>query len=103
VINIHSEPGLPEEYLQFLEQLGYGCFDGLSIYSGPMPPRETYPNFQSDPLNVMLIGDDMQGYCFGFDKSREFTLVEVDPLGVPDDIAQPDFLAFVAAHLRNQE
>ncbi len=84
-----SEPGLPEDYLQFLEQLGYGCFDGLSIYSGPSPSHEIYPNFQGDPLNVMLIGDDMQGYCFGFDKSRGFALIEVDPRGTPEDVTQP--------------
>lgn len=68
-----------------------------------MPPSETYPNFQGDLLNVMLIGDDMQGYCFGFDKSRGFALIEVDPRGTPQDIAEHDFLSFVAAYLLNEE
>lgn len=45
----------------------------------------------------------MQGYCFGFDKSRGFALIEVDPRGTPQDIAEHDFLSFVAAYLLNEE
>lgn len=92
-------PGLPEDYLLFLEQIGYGCLDGLQVYSGPIAPDEIYPKFRGDPANVILFGDDTQGYCFGFDTSQAFALVEVDPKGTPHTLEEGSFLSLMAVYL----
>lgn len=64
-------PTLPEEYFQYLREKGWGEADsGRMIYQGPIAPHEVYgARFQNS--TVVLLGDDMQGYCFGFDTASE--------------------------------
>ena len=100
ILNLRSTvPGLPEDYLQFLETVGFGGLEGIQIYSGPVSPSSLYGNFKGDPSSIILFGDDMQGYCFGFDTKRGFSLVEVDPQGSPETLAEDSFLSLVAAYL----
>lgn len=60
-------PGLPVDYLDYMRDVGWGeAPNGHMIYSGPIPPREVYPQLDDDRRRV-LIGDDMQGYCLAYD------------------------------------
>jgi hypothetical protein len=61
-------PGLPGDYLAYLRDIGWGtAVNGRHmVYSGPIRPGEVYPQL-SDETNRVLIGDDMQGYCLGYD------------------------------------
>jgi hypothetical protein len=60
-------PQLPADYLAYLRDSGWGeTPSGHMIYSGPISPDEVYPQLSGDH-NRVLIGDDMQGYCLGFD------------------------------------
>jgi len=60
-------PGLPEDYLAYLREAGWGkAPNGHMIYSGPISPDEIYPQLSGEK-NRVLIGDDMQGYCLGYD------------------------------------
>lgn len=70
VATIKAEhPELPSEYLDYLLTCGYGETDsGRRIYSGPVKPESIYGQRFADS-SIVLIGDDMQGYCFGFDKA----------------------------------
>ena len=36
------------------------------LYSGPLPPSDIYPQL-THLKNIVLIGDDMMGYCLGYD------------------------------------
>lgn len=69
-------PHLPAEYWEFLHRIGHGEI-GIIIYSGPVPARVVY-GLKGDRLpGIVLIGDDGQGYCFGFDTQDECQFVIV--------------------------
>lgn len=58
---------LPPDYLAYLRDFGWGRTPrGRMIYSGPISPDEVYPQLSGDKQHI-LIGDDMQGYCLGYD------------------------------------
>lgn len=49
-----------------MRDVGWGeSPSGIMIYSGPISPSEVYPGTGADQQNV-LIGDDMQGCCLGY-------------------------------------
>ncbi|MES2792234.1 MAG: hypothetical protein V4719_21635 [Planctomycetota bacterium] len=92
-------PGLPDEYVRFLSLIGYGNLEELQLYSGLVSPGSIYPKPQSDLSGIMLFGDDFQGYCFGFDIHRQFSLIEVDPRGNLQPSMQSGFLSFIASYV----
>ena len=60
-------PGLPPDYLVHLREVGWGTApNGRMIYSGPISPDEIYSQLANE-TNRVLIGDDMAGYCLGYD------------------------------------
>lgn len=71
---IKSEfPGLPNEYLDFLSQVGHGTFDqmGFSIYGGPLDPDEIFDEITAKELsNYIFIGDDYSGWMLAYDISK---------------------------------
>lgn len=72
---------LPDDYNDFLTEIGYGVLgeDSFVFYSGPTDPVETYGvEFASQLDGILLFGDDMQGYCYGF-RAPDMKIVEVDP------------------------
>ena len=60
-------PKLREDYFKYLETVGWGDSEsGSMIYSGPLESDEVYGD--NDALgSILLLGDDYQGYCFGYD------------------------------------
>lgn len=62
---------LPSDYFQYLAEVGWGESDsGRMIYSGPIKASEIFgAAFQASP--ILLLGDDMQGYCFGYDPDEK--------------------------------
>jgi len=77
-------PSLPQDYIEFLREIGSGNLGDIQIYSGPTNPDSVYPSISSELAQVVLVGDDLQGYCFAFDMIDGFRLVEVDPQGNVD-------------------
>lgn len=60
-------PNLPEDYFAYLQSTGWGeSPSGRVIYSGPVPIQDVYGEAYSSE-SIILLGDDMQGYCVGFD------------------------------------
>ena len=60
---------LPSDYLSYLREVGWGSTpSGHIIYSGPIDPADVYPQLAGE-TNRILIGDDTQGYCLGYDFS----------------------------------
>ena len=64
-------PKLPNEYIEYLKTKGWGEADnGRMIYEGPIQPKDIYGKGYSGPA-ILLLGDDFQGYCFGYDPVQE--------------------------------
>ena len=64
-------PSLPYDYLCYLREIGWGeTPGGYMIYSEPISPSEIYPDL-IDMQSRLIIGDDFQGYCLGFDFKTE--------------------------------
>jgi hypothetical protein len=93
--------GLPVDYLDFLHVVGFGNLEELQIYSGPVSSGSIYPKPEGDLSDVKLFGDDFQGYCFGFDTRRGYSLVDVDPRGNASPRAEKDFLTLIASYFPN--
>jgi hypothetical protein len=43
---------------------------GPMIYDGPMNPNEIY-GLRDEHSGILLLGDDYQGYCFGYNTDTE--------------------------------
>lgn len=75
-------PGIPQDYLDFLIEIGYGNLNGTyRFFSGLVGPEEIYcPETTANLGNILLFGSDGQGYCAGFAPEQRWDLIEVDPL-----------------------
>jgi len=59
-------PWLPEDYLIFLKEVGWGCIGDsrYMIYEGPMEPSEIFDAETALGLEgVVIVGDDFAEYC----------------------------------------
>ena len=93
-------PNLPEQYLTFLRTVGHGNLGRIQIYAGPMNPVDIYSESRRNQLNgIIIIGDDMQGFCYGFDLKDSYRVVEIDPRGNIDRTIKPDFESLVQLHV----
>src|SRR5687767_8607133 len=70
-------PGIPEDYLSFLLEVGWGDLKWFRLYSGPIQPKSVYGDLAENMEGLILIGDDFQGYCFGFDVEDGYQMVEI--------------------------
>ena len=64
-------PGLPEEYIGLLQEIGYGSYGkmGFSIYGGPLEPNEIFDSDTANELeNYIFVGDDYSGWMIGYEK-----------------------------------
>ena len=91
--------GIPSEYVEFMSQVGYGEIGSIRIYEAPTSPDAIYPSPQSDLSEIVLFGDDFQGYCFGFDTRTGYSLIEVDPRGKVRPRSENDFVSLIASYI----
>ncbi|HRW53658.1 MAG TPA: hypothetical protein P5081_12305 [Phycisphaerae bacterium] len=52
----------------------------MQLFSGPTPAPDIYGP-RGHLGKIILIGDDYQGYCFGFAAPAGFAMVEITPAG----------------------
>ena len=69
-------PQVPEDYVSFMEQVGWGEQVGINLYSGPSSLGAL--GLSEGPPNFLAVGDDMAGFFYGFDVEHD-TVVGVDP------------------------
>ena len=59
-------PTLRNDYFDYISRIGWGeTQTGRMIYEGPIEFDEIY-NCGAHAAQVLLLGDDLQGYCFGY-------------------------------------
>lgn len=90
-------PGIPAEYLEFLNRVGFGNLGELQFYEGPVPAGDVYPRLKG-LTTILLTCDDFQGYCYGFDVASGFALVEICPKGVVSHSGFDSFSAFIVSY-----
>lgn len=73
-------PGVPEHYLAFLREVGYGSLGGwFMVYSGPVEPGEIFdPDTAAGLGGLVFFGDTAGSTIFGFDTREGWRLVGVD-------------------------
>lgn len=77
----HSQ--VPAEYVAFMKELGWGEVGKAAyiLYEGLLTPGQIYDEDDELPLDgILLFGDDMQGYCSGFDTNNGWVVVDIDPV-----------------------
>jgi hypothetical protein len=58
-------PSLPKDYLAYMAEVGWGeAASGCFIFSAPIDPEEIYGRAVGE--EVVLLGDDRQGYCLAW-------------------------------------
>ncbi|WP_046173469.1 hypothetical protein [Domibacillus indicus] len=75
-----KRPGMPQDYLDFLEEVGYGSVgDGcFMFYGGLLEAEELFDTEENPELDgVLLLGDNFSGDAVGFLAEGEWPLVEV--------------------------
>ncbi|QTD46071.1 hypothetical protein [Ottowia testudinis] len=92
-----AHPGLPEGYLDFLANLGFGELGEASfmLYSGLIAPYEAFSGTPEGLDGVWLFGDDFAGSSCGFDSAHGWRIVEIDPTNFSKDVVGEDFAAFI--------
>lgn len=97
------QPGLPIDFTSFLQELGSGEINKNTyvIYQGFLEPNEIYDQETAEELDgILLFGDDMQGYCNGFDTKRNWCIVEIDPTNMSYEKTHENFSDFIRSKLK---
>lgn len=91
-----SQPDVPKDYLEFLREVGAGEIgkSQYNVYTGLIDPAEVYGETPPGLQNIALFGDDMQGFCAGFD-TVNWKVVEVDPTNMAAVPAANSFEEFI--------
>lgn len=95
---VEAHPEIPADYRRFLREVGYGDLGEIQLYSGPVSADSVYPRL-SGLQNIVLFGDDFQGYCFGFDLADHWRIVEVSPSGQVDRSVESLFIQLLGGYV----
>jgi hypothetical protein len=73
-------PGVPEHYLAFLRQVGYGSIGGtFMVYSGLCEPDDIFdPATAAELDGLLFFGDDFDCWVVGFDTRHGWGLIGVN-------------------------
>lgn len=85
----------PKDYVDFLLEIGAGELGEAfyMIYNGLVKYVEIYGE-EIPGEDVLLFGDDFQGYCTGF-RCSDWKIVEVDPVSKAIEEISPTFQLFI--------
>jgi len=92
-------PGIQEDYLNFLHQIGFGNLGDIQLYEGPVGPSSIYGEDLTERLDGLIVfGDDFQGYCFAFDSRDSYKVVELSPAGEIDKTVEDTFIKLLEGY-----
>ena len=76
---------LPDEYAQYLAEVGWGEVAGFMFYSGPVELQDIFDEETAEAsARVILIGDDMAGGHLGYiEVGNKWMLTDFDHLELP--------------------
>ncbi|MEO6809476.1 MAG: hypothetical protein ABI353_10245 [Isosphaeraceae bacterium] len=94
-------PGIPAEYVDFLTRVGFGDLGELQFYEGPVPAGDIYPQHKNT-TTIIIICDDFQGTCYGFDMASDFALVEISPKGAVSPSSYESLSGLITSYFGGQ-
>lgn len=74
-------PDVPEHYLAFLRQVGWGALGDscFALYRGPRKPDAIFEKETAKRLaGILFFGDNFAGWMVGFDTRNDWQIVGVD-------------------------
>lgn len=94
---VATSVALPTDYVAFISEIGYGEIGNAQymIYGGLMEPDEIYGTTSPEVSNILLFGDDFQGFNAGFKIDDGWRVVEIDPLDMRVSAIASDFQTFI--------
>ncbi|QXI37178.1 SMI1/KNR4 family protein [Pseudomonas xantholysinigenes] len=92
-----SYPQVPSDYVSFLQTLGWGEIgsSAFMLYEGLLAPGQIYADEDDSLAGIVLFGDDLQGYCCGFDTLKGWEVVEIDPVSRTAHAVADSFSSFI--------
>ncbi|WP_313623359.1 SMI1/KNR4 family protein [Achromobacter sp.] len=86
----------PKDYVDFLLEIGAGKLGNYAyvIYGGLVESDEIFGEPNGGDYDVLLFGDDFQGYCAGF-RLSDWKVVEIDPVSKEVYEIAPTFHSFI--------
>lgn len=64
-------PELRNDYLRYMAEMGWGeAPSGHMVYDAPIHASDIFLSHSDNLSDVVLLGDDFQGYCIGFDRQQ---------------------------------
>jgi hypothetical protein len=78
---IKEHPGVPDDYIEFLEEIGYGDIgeNYFMLYGGLVEASVIYDETKAEKLkDIVFLGDYYDGHNIGFSKKVGWEMVEVD-------------------------
>jgi hypothetical protein len=98
-----KHPGIPADYLAFLEEIGGGGTDNLSLYTGPLPPDAVYdPDTAGELGSLLIISDDCAGYNCAFDPDEDWAIVEIDSADMSTEVIAGTFSEYIRTVLSEE-
>jgi len=96
------KPDVPQDYIEFLREIGAGEIGKgqYTLYSGLVEPREIYGEVPQEVAKIVLFGDDMQGFCAGFDTTN-WKIVEIDPTNMRISPVADSFESFIRQRIKS--
>ncbi|MET3448206.1 hypothetical protein [Ralstonia sp. 1138] len=86
----------PRDFIEFLVEIGSGELGNAAymLYDGLVEPGEIYGYVPAGLENVLLFGDDFQGFNAGF-SGGDWSVVEIDPTNMQVNTVAKNFYTFI--------
>ncbi|MBX9692213.1 MAG: SMI1/KNR4 family protein [Cyanobacteria bacterium] len=94
---IEANRGVPDDYLQFLQQIGSGRIGEcrFMFYAALTEPGDIYDSETASELSdILIVGDDFAGYCLAYSPKEDWRLGWINQSGEYEPIGG-NFLDFI--------
>jgi len=94
-------PGIPEDFLAYLAEVGAGDAIGWMVYGSLLTPDEIFDDETASEIgNVLFVADDFAGTHVGYRPDDDWALIKLDHAGLDEWPVYGGFLEFVREIVR---
>ena len=100
-VEVFDRVNVPLDYLEFLEQFGFGELDSaLYIEAGPIKYSVVAGCEVDAYRNMYVFAGTGSGVLYAFDAANDWSIVEIDPELNGAEVLSEDFSSFIISQLR---